>query len=288
MTTTTATITAAASHNLFIFDLDGTLAMPSQEASPRAKKALGDLAATGATIVIATGRTLNAAFALLTECESGYVVASNGGVVGADPGNEVLTRTVMPPELIRELITIGRDHGMFIVLFRTHSVLMQEPGPAAEAMRRGNSNVDTEFGEPEDADFSDVLKVMFWAEKEVLDRELEAMRGKQPGIVRSLANVAEMSTPGAEKDGALQWLAEHTDVDLKEAVGVGDSGNDMGWLPLVGMSIAPSDAIPDVIDIVDVVLDGKSPKCVIEFIEAVTAERTAGSEHSPHPAEPAG
>ena len=260
----------------YIFDLDGTLTPAGADAEGDALEALAALSATGAEIIIATGRTLNAGVAVLEGAGiPGYVIASNGGIISREPGGEILKRTIMADEMIAELVRIGRRPGIDIALFRSHDLVMERPGRAADHTRNGNSQVDISFEPIDDADWSDVLKVMYWADPDVMAEHIPHMTAVQPGIVQSMDTVAEMSTPGAAKEDALGWLADHLRLDLRRCLGIGDSGNDLGWLPLVGHSVAPDNATPAVKQAVHEVIGSQESGAVVRYIDELARERQA-------------
>lgn len=262
------------SRDAYIFDLDGTLTPIGADAEQDVLDALAALSATGATIIVATGRTLNAGVAVLEGANiPGYVVAANGGVIAQQPGTEILRRSVMDDSLISELVAIGREAGADIALFRTHDLVMEQDGIAAEHTRNGNSQVPISFEPIDDADWSDVIKVMYWGLPDLLEKQVPLMRAKQPNIVQSMDTVAEMSAPGSGKEGALTWLAERLGIDLNNCLGIGDSGNDLDWLPRMAHSVAPDNSSPEVKTVVDEVIGSQESGAVVRYIEELAKSR---------------
>lgn len=258
----------------YIFDLDGTLTPTGADCDSETLNAVSDLHASGALIIIATGRTLNAGAAVLEGAGiPGYVIAANGGIVAEHPSGQILHRTIMDDDLIAELVSIGREAGVEVALFRTHDLVMERPGRAADHTRAGNSQVPISFEPIDDADWSDVVKVMYWAEPEVMEPAFPVMRAAQPGIVQSMDTVAEMSSPGAAKEDALPWLAQHLGIELDRCLGIGDSGNDLAWLPLMGRSVAPDNATPAVKQVVDEVIGSQQSGAVRRYIVQLTEAR---------------
>ncbi|WP_182353308.1 HAD-IIB family hydrolase [Flaviflexus huanghaiensis] len=258
----------------YIFDLDGTLTPAGADADSDVLEALHRLHSSGASIIIATGRTLNAGVAVLDGAGvPGFVIASNGGIITREPGGEILRRSVMPDKMIAELVQIGRRPGIEIALFRTHDLVMERPGRAADHTRNGNSQVPISFEPIDEADWSDVLKVMYWAEPDTMAEHLPHMTALQPGIVQSMETVAEMSTPGAAKEDALEWLAGSLRFNLRRCLGIGDSGNDLAWLPLVGHSVAPDNATSEIKAAVDEVIGSQESGAVVRYIDELARER---------------
>lgn len=70
-----------------------------------------------------------------------------------------------------------------------------------------------------------------------------------------------------------QWMDE-LDISLKEVAYIGDDMNDAGIMEVVGLSAAPSDALGEVKNIANIILEKKGGQgCVREFIDRVFADR---------------
>ncbi|MBR0572616.1 MULTISPECIES: HAD family hydrolase [Pasteurellaceae] len=67
------------------------------------------------------------------------------------------------------------------------------------------------------------------------------------------------------KENALLWLAEKFNIDLKNAVGVGDSMGDFGFISLCGYKACPNNASQQIKDIVDFVAESSSTKGLVEI-----------------------
>lgn len=70
-----------------------------------------------------------------------------------------------------------------------------------------------------------------------------------------------------------QWIDE-LDISLKEVAFIGDDVNDAKVMEVVGLSAAPSDALGEVKNIANIILEKKGGQgCVREFIDRVFADR---------------
>lgn len=70
-----------------------------------------------------------------------------------------------------------------------------------------------------------------------------------------------------------QWIDE-LDISLKEVAFIGDDVNDAKVMEVVGLSAAPSDALGEVKNIANIILEKKGGQgCVREFIDRVFADK---------------
>ena len=72
----------------------------------------------------------------------------------------------------------------------------------------------------------------------------------------------------ADKETALQILADHIGMDMTDVIAFGDDVNDLGMLKLAGTAVAVSNAIEDVKAVADHVTDSNDLDGVAKFLEA--------------------
>lgn len=77
--------------------------------------------------------------------------------------------------------------------------------------------------------------------------------------------------PGVDKASGFRWLLEEAGLVPEEVAGIGDSVGDLGWLARCGLSLAPGNAVPEVLAAVDVRLPGPDVGASLAAYEALIA-----------------
>ena len=75
--------------------------------------------------------------------------------------------------------------------------------------------------------------------------------------------------PGIDKTSGFDWLLSEIDADPAAVAGIGDSVGDLGWLGRCGLSVAPVNAVPEVIAAVDLKLPGRDVGSALAAYEAL-------------------
>lgn len=77
--------------------------------------------------------------------------------------------------------------------------------------------------------------------------------------------------PGVDKTSGFDWLLAEIGADARAVAGIGDSVGDLGWLERCGVSIAPGNAVPEVIAAVDLKLPGPDVTSALAGYESLIA-----------------
>ena len=72
-------------------------------------------------------------------------------------------------------------------------------------------------------------------------------------VTRSLPNFCEILHPDAGKDKALSWLCDFLGLQSTESVAFGNGYNDVQMLTWAGLGVAVGDAVPEVLEVADLV-----------------------------------
>ncbi len=215
---------------LVALDLDGTLLTHMGQATDAVLDAVGRLAATGAHVVIATGRSVVATLPVLEAIgqREGYTVCANGAVtLRLDPAYEggfdvVEAITFHPEATLRRLRHVLPD-ALFLVEDANHVRRVNAPFPEGELM-----------GDPEVVDFEDLCRIP--ATRVTLRApDLEAHhlheaidRAGLHGVSYAVGWTAwlDVAPEGVSKASALERVREHLRVSPFSTVAVGDGQND--------------------------------------------------------------
>lgn len=215
---------------LVALDVDGTLLSHLGDVTPRVVDAVAALAATGAHVVVATGRGVVATTPVLDVLDllHGYSVCSNGAMtLRLDPslegGFEILEAVTFHPEAtLRRLRRVLPD-ALFLVEDAHMGRLVSAPFPDGEL-----------HGEPRVVDFEELCQVS--ATRVTLRApDLEATHIHEALDQAGLHGVSyavgwtawlDVAPEGVTKASALERVREHLGVSPFATVAVGDGAND--------------------------------------------------------------
>ena len=230
-----------------VFDVDGTLAREDAAVSDRTISALRELADTGIHIVIASGRMAPALRILFDRIERpGYVIGCNGAITVHTDHDEIIGSTPLDDDLYREVLSFGRSEDLETVIFGTDSFYTEVDGVGRELLKGPNEGQSPELTDLERLDRTNRLKVMYYVDPAREDGVVERLRTRFPATVQTLPEFFELTHESVNKWSGLQPVLRELGADPASTLGIGDSENDLSWLPRVGISIAMGNAYPAV------------------------------------------
>ncbi|WP_054952593.1 HAD-IIB family hydrolase [Flaviflexus massiliensis] len=245
----------------FIFDVDGTLTDEHSVTHQPTIDALKAVHNAGYPITLATGRVLHAGISLLDRAGiDGWVIANCGSVVW--DGTEVVHEYPMPTDQLKAFIELGRSIGVVPAVYFTDSIVMDAADFNIDNGQHNLLKVATNANEGQpieqadlfSIDLSHATKVQFGGDATILDKFQDRVLTQFPEAVRGHPYALEITPDGIDKWTGISAALQDRGLSAEGALGVGDSGNDVPWLPKVGISIAAPQSTPDVIAVSDFVL----------------------------------
>lgn len=244
---------------LAAFDMDNTLLKNDKSISPYTMEVLRDLKARGVVLVPASGRVLPRLmqYPELMEC-CPYVIAANGTQVRETASGKLLMGWTMNAEDAVEAVHHLREKAVNLRGFSGDSAVQEVITP--EAMDFVIHFYDyLRFDIPIVLDLASHMKKAFDQKEELWkivafyndrDRFHEVMA--EPFPVRNLTftqtddMLCEVTAGDATKGNALRWLQQYLGISRDETAAFGDNWNDMPMLEAAGISVAVSNAIPEI------------------------------------------
>jgi len=245
-------------------DLDGTLYNSKTQISPQNLEAIDKLTKRGVLFVPASGRTMSEMpTELLDNPDIRYYIYSNGAAaIDTKTGEKIL--------MCMSQSTTGKVLDT-LYSYKTHVTLRHEGVCYIDADYQKPSDISfynvhevhhrviSEFGILKDdfrqfvysLDDVEVMSVFFQSEAELNDckRQLNKIDGIV--VADSWPYNLEIFSTRAGKGAALAELASKLGIDIKNTIGIGDSGNDMTLVANAGLGLAvdnASDALKAVCD----------------------------------------
>lgn len=243
---------------LLITDMDGTFLPASKKPGQKSLDAIAGFQEKGGLFSIATGRALQAASqyfgAFKVNCP---IIMCNGGMV-YDMNNKRQISDVYVPaftkDIVRQILADNPDVGCEVLTLDNVYVPQMND---VEAQHNVICKVD-----PVLCDLDDIpdnwYKVLFAYEPEKMQRLISYVESKNwQGIdfVRSAKEYYEILPQNITKGAGLDAMRKVCGMQDFTVVAVGDYNNDIEMLKTADIGICPSNAVKDVKDICDIVLD---------------------------------
>ena len=238
-------------------DVDGTLVGHTGEVAPRVWETAGVARAKGIRLALCSGRP---AFGRAVEFArqldtNGWHVFQNGASIVHLPTRQ--SRSVpLPPEAVTGFIDEARASGNATVLELYSDQDWVAESTATWAMEHA-SLLGVKFEpRPFDSLGGPAVRAQWLLTvaqaKEVMSRPhpgLEVAQSTSPLMPET--QFVGLTRAGVSKASAMRIIAEEYDIDMRDVMYVGDSGNDLSALRVVGHPIAMGNADPEVIRVAE-------------------------------------
>ena len=229
------------------FSEDGTLLNDDSEVSLETIQAIKQLKEKGIEFAIATGRSFNSANKIRKKIGLEIYLICNNGANIYNKNGELIKNNVMPADLIRKVVRFLTENKIGYFGF---------DGSGANFYVPYGTEIDDEFlkehtphyiKSSEDIDKLPALEKILIIEEDSeriyeikdlihdnFDDELE--------IVISADDCLDLNIKGCSKRGGVEYISQELEINPKEIMAFGDSGNDYKMLKYVGHPVAMKDS----------------------------------------------
>ena len=255
-------------------DMDGTLLDPGGRVTARTTRAVALARAAGIHVIPVTGRPPQALWELASIAGLGsHGVCSNGAaLVDLDQGLLIEVEEVAG-EIATALVDLIRE--------AVPGVLLATDDLECFSYERGFFPMPVDWQEKL-AEVDDVRPIVATGCIKLIARTdgttaadlirlLEAEVGEVGHVTTSGLDWVDVGPPGVSKAYALERLCDRLGIHLNEVVAVGDNHNDLSVLAWAGQAMAPANAIPEVLAMVDRVLPSNAEEGVAVLLEELAA-----------------
>lgn len=234
---------------LAAMDLDGTLLGPDHTISEANAAAVRRLQATGAQVVLASGRHFHSMHKYV-EALPGvqWVVSCQGGEV-ADAGRaKVLSRQFLPAATAGEILEAGRARGFSTVAYTVEGVFTDTKSELEMDFYKDLAGLRPVVLARDELLARPIFKVIWMGEPADLSQTspAEAVKPFAQAVqaVRTNKRFLEFMPAEVSKGVALDILAWHLGISPAEAVVFGDGDNDIPMFAWAGTSVAMAHGWP--------------------------------------------
>jgi Cof subfamily protein (haloacid dehalogenase superfamily) len=241
-------------------DLDGTLLPPSLAIEPPIASGIAALRTAGVPFVICTGRMLRSARRVAGQLGlvDGPIVCYQGGLVADLGSGEWLRHVTIPAATAAGVVLRARDIGIHVNAYVDDELFVERDDVWARRY--------AEYAEVGMTVVDDLLpvvsrrptKFVLCAEPERVDGllpELRALWDVTLYVTRSLPHYIEICDRAVSKSSALEFLCERLGARRELTVTCGDGLNDVDMLAWAGAGVAMAEAVPEVREAADMVVE---------------------------------
>lgn len=213
----------------FIFDMDGTLLNGQHELSELTLRALNDLRARNANLIIATGRHINDIRCYIEQLGGGIAAITCNGANIHDANGKLIVSQDLPLKTNEVLIALGNQFDVYTNLYTHSEWLVKKP---CEFMLKAHLKSQFFYRETSQQEMliTPALKIMFYGQH----HELLALRNQIGEDLSALLNVTfsdenylEIMQKNISKGDALKILLAKLGLPLNQTMAFGDSMNDV-------------------------------------------------------------
>ena len=236
-------------------DLDGTTFNSSGGISERTVRTLEEAAASGAHIVVSTGRSYASLPQHIKEVSGiEYAITSNGAHVNIMQSGEQIYSDFLDPHAVERVAELKEETGADIEVFINGRAYV-DSSYYDDVKENGCAYRNAEYVIWSRRPVPDVTALMLDHKHEIenvnfIFQTLELLAESRPkvcaienaNVTSSFINNLEVGGPCTSKKTALLWLMDKTGTGADELMCCGDAPNDMAMLDLAGIGVAVENA----------------------------------------------
>ena len=248
---------------LLLLDLDGTLLRTDKSISENTLAVLSKCREHGCVIGISTSRGEQNCLSILSQFTPDVLIASGGALV--KKGNEHLYKAVFSPQRTNDIIAearrvCGPDCEITVDTLEKH-FWNYKIDPKALDQSWGDSVWTDYQGFHEEA-----LKICV----EIMDdRQAEALKENLTDcdcIRFSDGRWYKFTKKGVTKENAIRTVCDSCGIGLSDVIAFGDDYADIEMVKMAGIGVAMGNAIPEVKEIADVVIESNDNDGIAEYL----------------------
>ena len=244
-------------YRLLALDIDGTIRSIERPVSDRTRRAIGSVVDAGVTVTLATGRMFASARKASSELGLTTPIVCFQGARVVDPvSGAVLWHRPLTRDMAGAALDALDSWDVEVVAYHGDEIHVTEMTPWVEAYVGRNrvpfSLVDGRKALAVDGQ-TRLLAVGDEDEVQRLEAHMRAAFDSTLYVTRSLPHFCEILHPDCGKDKALSWLCDYLGLDAGDTVAFGNGYNDVQMVAWAGLGVAVGDAVPEVLEVADLV-----------------------------------
>jgi Cof subfamily protein (haloacid dehalogenase superfamily) len=254
-------------------DLDDTLIDRSFILSPYTLEVLHRVQQQGTKIILATGRSHHSCAKYTSEIGlAGPIISLQGALIKSLEG-KILYSAYLDSNAVLQALDLAELSGVQTNLFDDTNWYLANKDIEKEPWKilfTGIKPIPLE--NLRELSASGILKIVFTGKySSLMDLKSKAdlLLGNKYHIFFSQKELLEITSKQASKGIALEFICSRWKIDPKNVLSIGNAPNDISMFSFSGYSAAPSDAFPEVLEIVDQIIGPSPEDGVAKFLEEI-------------------
>ena len=244
-------------YKVIALDIDGTIRDADNPISERLKAAVARAKDLGATVTLATGRSLVSALEFARELGIDDPIVNSQGALVSNPLNgAALWRRHMNERMVAMTLEALADHQVEIMMFLEGGVLVNEITPwMARYSARTGARV-TDVGDLRKAVSQEPIRVVAVGDEEIIPAVHDGLKERLDSrlyVTKSLPMFCEILHPEGGKARALSWLCRSAGVGLEQAIVFGNGPDDVEMVKAAGKGVAMEGSPEELLKVADVI-----------------------------------
>jgi hypothetical protein len=237
---------------LVCFDVDHTLLTDQQELTPKTAQTICDLQKQEIKVILATGKNLAAVQEIVDRFSLDDPLIFINGCLIQYRGGRVAYKRTLQPQYARQVLRLGDEQGLDMLLYFTNDVVVRAGGTFNNALDKYGGPSPRVVSDWEDLgdELDRILKISFiHAEShtplEAMDIVLKHNIPDGIDTCFSLPILLEVHPAGVSKGTALREVANILNIPMQAILAFGDGNNDLEMLRYAGIGVALENATPE-------------------------------------------
>ncbi len=233
---------------LLALDLDGTIVTEMHDIPQRTQAAIKAATAQGVYVVIATGREypVSRKFIDLLGLRT-PVICYQGALIYDPVADRIIASETIPLPLAHHLIDQARTQQLALHLYVGHQAFVEAPSALSRELLKRTGIKPAEVKDLKQITESPPLKGLIAhpaGEAGAAAARLAAAISPELSVIRSHAELIEVTSPKVSKGHALATLAGQYGIPQSEVMAIGDQDNDIEMIAWAGVGVAMGNASP--------------------------------------------
>lgn len=270
-------------YKLLACDLDGTLLDDNSNVSKENLDAIGELTKLGIEFALCTGRTFYEIPQVLRDCENiRYIIYSDGSVIFDKKQNKNIYQNYIDNKTDKVLFNLLSSYDTMIEYYDDGNAKTDKSKLNASSYKYYNIDPNyvsvieqtrigfEDFEKAIDTfTHTEILNIFFkyQNEREECFNKLQEMPNLSS--TTSMTNNIEIMLRNVSKGNALEILCDTLNIDKKDIIAVGDSGNDLSMFSIAGTAVASGSASNSVKDKADFVACSNNEPIVKHILDNI-------------------
>jgi Cof subfamily protein (haloacid dehalogenase superfamily) len=257
---------------LVAFDVDGTLLDNGQILHDRVVTAIEAMQERGVQGCLVTGRMYRSALRYARQLRFDTPIICYQGAAIVDPStDEVLFDEPLGNREAIDLVLYADRENLHLQLYKNDRFYCEHLNDYAKLYAK-IAGVDPVIVDSLGHEFerSDATKAVIVTEADIAEAKLPEIRellGDRAYVTRSIPQFVEIMNPQVDKGKALELVAKHLGVEMREVLAIGDSWNDAPLLRAAGFAVAMGNAPPELRNVADAIVADVENDGVAEALE---------------------